>query len=269
MNYKASCQTSMKLHLKSEESTSSLSSTNKTFILRTPIEPTKHNHRMLLSITDFSFPIVYYLVDSFNQILSFSLDSVLYELIIPVGGYNVITLKKKIIELFDANVSGYILDLSFDNDTLKYTFNIIKFADTTLVNMSMNITPFSKIIGFSGIHSYTSITSGLNTVSNMVSNNIVNFVKTKFLKVKSNSFITHNINSYGENDDTIASFAVREKNHGDELTFQSTDSIKYLLGTDKIQNINLIITDDDDKEIDIHNHNWSITIQVDFTKNIF
>jgi hypothetical protein len=263
MLYTASDQSSLKLHLKSQNATSSMSSCNKTFIMKSDVECNEDN-KMLLSITDFSFPVVYYLIDETNQILSFDINYVNYELTIPIGGYNVVSLRKKIISLW--YFFGYKLDMTFDSDTLKYTFFITRTNDVTPTSIVLNITPFCKVIGFSGFQHHTTVTVGIDTRAEIISNDIVNFVKTRFIKLKSSSFITSNLNSEGANDSTIASFSVTEKNHGDELTYQSTYSMKYLLGIDKIQHIHLVVTDDDDRELEIHNHFFSVTFQIDFIK---
>jgi hypothetical protein len=201
-----------------------------------------------ISVQNVSIPHSFYNCNSSNNILRYYLNSapdVIQTIVIPVGNYNVNTLKSHL-----ANVmTGFTI--SYNSTTNKYTFSNTS-TDFTILSSSTCL----ALLGFKNSVSLSSTNKALTSTI------CCDFTTAKAILIGS-SFPSSNITkSINTENNIIASFPVDVLPFG-LLTYSNHNNYRFNTYANIMSSIALRLTDQNGTLLDLNGCDWSMTLQLD------
>jgi len=235
---------SKQINLSSTSATMSNGSKNSNLLFTLP-GLLKFNQHILynqISLTHAEIPYSFYTINSTNNKLY--INSTLYTL--TSGNYNATTFKTMLLGLIPA---GYSLNLNTINGIFTLSYN----SNFTINNTSTCY----KILGLAKNTNYTSTSNSLTFPYPC------NFLGVNRLKIKSNVLINNNIdtNSNGRNN-VLTTIPVNTANYG-LIIYENKVNFKCLFPNTNLDYIDIVITDEDDNELDFNNIPVYLSIQTD------
>lgn len=258
-------QPPINLYLRSDEA-SSIVNNAYIFELRNGIIPIR-GLRTRLELTDFECPISFYLFHNKNNTISFNVTGDVTGLIaiqkqFTIKNFNLTELKNELNNMF-SNEPHFSFTASSQSQTNKIIFTFgAKGSNTSISSVNLaGSTTCNKIIGFD--KSEVSVTNNNNQV--LTGNLSYNFNRTLNVYVKSPTFLTGNMDSFGKHTSTLHKYQV-DQAYGSIIHYQPAIDEKYVLSNENIQNIELFLQDDDDVDLDFNGLPFHITLRFDFVK---
>jgi hypothetical protein len=218
------------------------------FCFQQPIQIHKNTIEMRMSIVNAQIPISWYLINSNNNKIIITVNSVTTTYYFKHGNYNI---NSFITEWNNSIGPGWVL--TFDSVTNKikfvYTSNFI-FTDT-------DPNTLFPIIGFNSGTTYTSSSFSLTSPF------CVNFAGITSIKVKSSTFNLGNLDSYKKGKSrTLASIPVNSVGSG-YILYHNYTQYSNIFKNYELSTIGIEIQDDFLNYIDFNNVDWSMTLQID------
>jgi hypothetical protein len=187
-------------------------------------------------------PYSFYIINEYNNRLDMSTGTI----IMPYGNYNANTFMRMIEPLMHNNMS-----ISFNTSNGKFTFTHNQ--PFTIYNTST----CKLLLGFdSTLYSDN---------GNIVMPYPANFLGTQNLYIKTTNLILENYNTSTKDYITLFTIPVNVPPFGIIMYDNTAGSKNYVKNKFSVNNLEIIITDDNNNKIDFNNTDWTITIEIEAT----
>ena len=225
-----------------------------TFEMKYPIIAPKDCLYMTWCVQSFTCPVSWYLINSTNNLLSITMNSMTYNISIPYGNYNATNFQTVLLSLLP---SGFSISINAYTNIYTMTHSIFDFT----INSTSTI---YQIMGLYKGQSYSSTSknltlpytcnfSGLNSINIICENIRTNNLDSRTQLTSSNIIATIPIN----NAQTGVIFF--QKYNYDYCFDVKDDTIDYL---------DILIIDDLGNQINFNNQHWNLTIQINYYREI-
>lgn len=195
-----------------------------------------------IKVAHAEIPYSFYIINEYNNILVLSTGTIT----MPYGNYNANTFLRMLQPLLPTGMS-----ITFDTSNGKFTFTY---------NQSFSILDTSTCGTLIGVK--TTVTS--------ISNQIIcpypgNFLGTKNLYIKTPNIVLENFNTITKDYITLFSIPVNVPPFGIILYDNISGSKNYIKNSNAVDYLDIIITDDNNNEVDFNDIDWTITLEVEAT----
>ena len=213
------------------------------------------DYTIYLSIAHVAIPYSFYNVNSYNNILRYTILSVLYTITIPVGNYTVnnllIQLKALFPSDFTVSYNGINNKFTFTHATQNFTFI---YQDNILSSTCLGLLGFSKLYHDSSNRSLTSDT-------------MANLCPTRCLCISS-TFLTQNISTITPNNSNILCSIPITVNPYTIISYQNNSTFKVNLNTNVLNAVQIKLADQDGNLLDFNSIHWSITLTLELVNYV-
>jgi hypothetical protein len=209
-----------------------------------------------IDIVNAQIPVSFYLINYTNNTLSYKINNgTIQTMTIERGNYNITTLISAIKQGF-LN-AGYAFTITFNKVTGKLLF--VSPIGTTFTILSSGSGGINEIIGFDSVNSYTS------TGNILGSEHVCCLIGIKKLKVSSSALHTSSLSS-GGGGDLLGIIPVNAPPNGLILYENNSSKKGGLLRNKVISNIDISITDENNRYVNFNNTEYSITLAITTTR---
>lgn len=213
-----------------------------------PLIEVPSQHTLYISVQHAVIPYSFYNINALNNLLVYSYDDIIFNVIIPYGNYSAYDLLETL------RNSLTMPNLKYDIITNKYIF----INDTHEFSFLSTSTCFG-LIGFNQGVTYNSVGKIL------ISSNCINLQSKHCICIQSN-LNTGSINNTNKNENNIICSIPIDKQPFSVINYQNHNNLKYNLFNSSINNLNLKLTDQNNNLIDLNGCHWSISIQLEVVK---
>jgi hypothetical protein len=209
-----------------------------------------------VDIINAQIPVSFYLINYTNNTLSYKINNgVIQTMTLERGNYNITTLISAIKQGF-LN-AGYAFTITFNKVTGKLLF--VSPIGTTFTILSSGSGGINEIIGFDSVSSYSS------TGNILVGEHPASLIGIKKLKISSSALHTSSISS-GGGGDLLGIIPVNAPPNGLILYENNSSKMGGLLRNKEISNIDISITDENNRYVNFNNTEYSITLAITTTR---
>ena len=213
--------------------------------------------RSYISVVNAQIPMSYYLITSANNILCYNTMSpvLVMNLYIPVGNYNSYTLCEILTSLFLANGKTITITVSSVNGKINFaqSSSVFTIYPYQLSGGNLLFSTIAPILGLTSTATY----SGTSITGNYP----VNLLGTKRIKIKSNVLAINSLSSINLSYNTTIATIPVDNSYFSIISYENKNELnKNIIKVPTIENIDIQLTDDDDKLIDFNNFDWTITL---------
>ena len=217
------------------------------FIIPNLINHNENVNRVYLMICHAEVPNAFYLVNQYNNIIN--INSIAYT--IPPGNYNASNLMTTLLNLLPATFS-----ITYSSILQKYTISSTLPFTISYLNSSI-----SRIMGLNrSVNMVGVLANGKYTVTLP---NCVNFLPTARLNVRSSLLQLENFQSNDGSSDILLSLQNNASQNG-VITYTNSTDLKYHIDLESVNEIDIRITDDSNRELDFNGVSWFLTLRVDY-----
>ena len=217
------------------------------FIIPNFINHNENVNRVYLMVSHAEVPNAFYLVNQYNNILF--INSVAYT--IPSGNYNASNLMTTLLNLLPTSFS-----ITYISIFQKYTISSTSTFTISYLNSSI-----SRIMGLNRSSDMVGVlANGKYTVTLP---NCVNFLPTARLNVRSSILQLENFQSNDGSSDILLSLQNNASQNG-VITYTNRSNLKYHVDLECVNEIDIRITDDSNRELDFNGVSWFLTLRVDY-----
>ena len=212
-----------------------------------------------VSIVNAQIPVSFYLINYTVNKLKYTINNgAIQTMILERGNYNLTQLIDVIVKGFFS--AGYVFSITFNKVTGKLLF--IGPASTTFTFLSQSFgTTINEIIGFDSVSSYSS------TGNVLLAEHMCSLIGIKKLKISSNALRTSGLTSSGLGGGYLLSIIpVNAPPYGLILYENNSSSEGGLLLNRVIGNIDISITDENNRYVNFNNTEYSITLAITTTR---
>ena len=206
-----------------------------------------------VDIVNAQIPVSFYNVNYSSNVLKYSINNgTIQTLTIPAGNYSISSLKSEIKNQFYS--AGYSFVISYNESTNKYLFS------NALYNFSFfsNGSSILETIGFDSVANYTS------TNKLLYSEHCCSLLGIKKLKISSVALATSALSSRGFGD--LLGIVPVNAGPRQMISYSNNGTRKALLKNRIVDNIDLMITDENNNFVNFNNVEWSITLAITTTR---
>lgn len=223
-----------------------------TFEMKYPIIVPNDCLAMTMNVHSFVCPISWYLINSTNDLLSITANSILYNISIPYGNYNINTFQTALLALLPV---GFLL--TFNNLNNKLTMS---YTSTFTINANSTI---HQIMGFLKKTVYTS------SSNNIIFPFTVNFSGLNSINILCENVRTSNLDSKDKltPSSIIANISVNNASNN-MIYFEKQNDFSFDVKEKTIDYLDISIQDSLGNKIDFNNQNWDLVIQVNYYREI-
>ena len=239
----------LQIHLNSAMADKYNSNTTSDCDFYLPLIEVPQQHTIYLSVQHAIIPYTFYNINISNNLISYSYNSIVFNIIIPIGNYNAYSFLSVLKAGFTANMT-----VTYDILTNKYSF-----THNTYEFIILGTSTGLSLIGFK---------NGINTSStnkSLTSHNSINLQSKHCICIQSN-LQTGSINNSSKNESNIICSIPIDKPPFSMITYQNHNNLKYNLFNSSIRSLNLRLTDQNNSLIDLNGCHWSISIQIEVVK---
>ncbi len=214
-----------------------------------------NNYQMSIGVISFMMPASWNRVnDNNNKIyLTSSLGASNQLIEIPIGSYNVSTLRTKLNELFNP----YSITITYDIPTNQYIFSITATNDFSFSSTSTAL----RLLGF------TIKTTHTSTGTTLRSNSVVDLSGISQLYI-STSLQTHNYDSRTKKlSNILCVIPVNQQSNG---ILQYTNHVpnRNIINPTVISRLHVFVSDEDGHLVDLRQARWSAVLVINFVQNV-
>ena len=217
------------------------------FIIPNFINHNENVNRVYLMVSHAEVPNAFYLVNQYNNILF--INSVAYT--IPSGNYNASNLMTTLLNLLPASFS-----ITYSSIFQKYTISSTSAFTISYLNSSI-----SRIMGLNRSSDMVGVLA--NDKYTVTLHNCVNFLPTARLNVRSSILQLENFQSNDGSSDILLSLQNNASQNG-VITYTNRSNLKYHVDLECVNEIDIRITDDSNRELDFNGVSWFLTLRVDY-----
>ena len=222
------------------------------FIIPNFILHNENVNHVYLSVSHAEVPNSFYLVNQYNNILCINNIS----FVIPVGNYNATSLLTTI----SSFISSIGITLIYSSSSLKY-----KFTSSLAFTINYTTSTIHRIMGLSRTSDMIGVlATGLYT---LILPNCVNFLPTARLNFRSSMLGLENFHSNDGSNDVFLSLQNNASQNG-LITYNNYGNLKYHIELEGLNEIDIRITDDSNRELDFNGISWFLTLQIDYEYKI-
>ena len=209
-----------------------------------------------VDIVNAQIPVSFYLINYTNNTLSYKINNgAIQTMTLERGNYNITTLISAIKQGF-LN-AGYAFTITFNKITGKLLF--VSPIGTTFIILSSGSGGINEIIGFDSVTSYSS------TGNILLGEHPASLIGIKKLKVSSSALHTSSLSS-GGGGDLLGIIPVNAPPNGLILYENNSTKKGGLLRNKEISNIDISITDENNRYVNFNNVEYSITLAITTTR---
>lgn len=210
------------------------------------------NVNIIVSVVSFSCPVSYYVINSNNNRLTYTVSGTTYNYYIPVGNYTATELASDLEFL-----------LVFSTVTYSKVDNKMRFYNSGNNQFILHSTSTCfSLIGMTEGVNHTSFNNGLN-IQILISDSVVNLSGTKSIYIHSNispaNFDSRNNSILG----TLVRVPIDTTRNG-ILHYQPAKPFSFILQNQSIDYFQIKLEDDNRNHIDLNGQHWTMTIQIDY-----
>lgn len=217
------------------------------FIIPNFINHNENVNRVYLMVSHAEVPNAFYLVNQYNNILY--INSSAYT--IPSGNYNASNLMTTLLNLLPASFS-----VTYSSIFQKYTISSTSAFTISYLNSSI-----SRIMGLNRTSDMVGVLA--NDKYTVTLPNCVNFLPTARLNVRSSILQLENFQSNDGSSDILLSLQNNASQNG-VITYTNRSNLKYHVDLECVNEIDIRITDDSNRELDFNGVSWFLTLRVDY-----
>ncbi len=221
---------------------------SKLFYLKQPIEVKGDVYETSISLSQFTCPIAFYVVNENNNLLNILTGAGLINIVIPEGNYNI----NQLIDILKNQLGvNWNININLQNYKLVFTYSL---GDFTILNTST----CWRILGFNQDTSYTSISNTLSLP------NVINLLGTTQVKIWCPTVNMKNIDGKtGLPAGILGSITVNDINGGMILYtnitgFNSKISEKYFT------QFQIDLKDEFDKYLNLHGCDYALVLELEY-----
>ena len=214
-----------------------------------------NNYQMSIGVISFMMPASWNRVNENNNkiYLTSSLGASNQLIEIPIGSYNVSTLRTKLNELFNP----YSITITYDIPTNQYIFSITATNDFSFLSSSTAL----RLLGF------TIKTAHTSTGTTLQSNSVVDLSGISQLYI-STSLQTHNYDSRTKKlSNILCVIPVNQQSNG---ILQYTNHVpnRNIINPTVISRLHVFVSDEDGHLVDLRQARWSAVLVINFVQNV-
>jgi hypothetical protein len=212
-----------------------------------------------VSIVNAQIPVSFYLINYTVNKLKYTINNgAIQTMILERGNYNLTQLIDAIVKGFLS--AGYVFSITFNKVTGKLLF--IGPASTTFTFLSQSFgSTINEIIGFDSVTSYSS------TSNVLLAEHMCSLIGIKKLKISSNALRTSGLTSSGlGGGDLLGIIPVNAPPYGLILYENNSSNEGGLLLNRVIGNIDISISDENNRYVNFNNTEYSITLAITTTR---
>ena len=206
-----------------------------------------------IDIVNCQIPVSFYNIYYASNTLKYSIDNgAILTLTIPVGNYNISTLKNEMKAQF-LN-AGYVFTILFNESTNKYSFtnSLYDFSFKSIGSTLL------ETIGFDSVNNYVSSNKTL------ISEHCCSLTGIKKLKISSVSLATSAVSSGGGGD--ILGIVPVDAGPRQIINYSNNGNRKALLKNRIVDSIDLMIKDENNNFVNFNNVEYSLTLALTITR---
>ena len=201
-----------------------------------------------LSVQYANIPYSFYNINSNNNVLNYTLNSVNYTITITPGNYNItqlITTLKTLMSGFTITYSSITNKITFSHSTYNFSF--------------LSTSTCQEILGFELKTTYTS------TLLSLVSVSCISLISIKCINVVSN-LLTYNINKSNPNNQSILCCIPITTQPNSIIEYKNNNNFRSNLFINQISNIVIKLMDQNSNILDLNGLDFFLTIQLDIER---
>ena len=224
-----------------------------TFEMKYPIIAPKDCLYMTRCVQSFTCPISWYLINSTNNLLSITMNSMTYNISIPYGNYNATNFQTVLLSLLP---SGFSISINAYTNIYTMTHSIFDFT----INSTSTI---YQIMGLYKGQSYSSTSKSLTLPYTC------NFSGLNSINIICENIRTNNLDSRTQltTSNIIATIPINNAQTG-VIFFQKYNDYCFDVKDDTIDYLDILIIDDLGNQINFNNQHWNLTIQINYYREI-
>ena len=210
-----------------------------------------------VSIDSAQIPVSFYQINYTTNILKYTVDGILKTLTLDRGNYNltslITALKQKFLD------AGYNFQITFNKVNGKLTFTLLSGGNLFSFLSASSGSLINETIGFDSVTTYSS------TGNILLGEHPVSLIGIKKLKISSTALHTNSLSS-GNGGDLLGVIPVNAPPFGLILYENNSSKQGGLLTNRVVSNIDIAITDENNKYVNFNNTEYSITLAITTTR---
>lgn len=217
------------------------------------VRPEQNITSVQFQLLDAQLPVSFYNINYTNNTLNYQISSVDYTITATPGNYNFNSLATQLVSKFLAN--GHIFTITINKQN-----GIITFA-TPATNFILQVSSMFAVLGLL-------LSNHISSSFSLTADYPLNLLGITKIKIQSVNLNTYNIdssnNGYSNN---IGLIPVDQPSFG-LIIYENKSTTKFLLRDNRIDEIDLQITDQNNNLINFNNIDWNLTILIETTREI-
>ena len=217
------------------------------------VRPEQNITSVQFQLLDAQLPVSFYNINYTNNTLNYQISSVDYTITATPGNYNFNSLATQLVSKFLAN--GHIFTITINKQN-----GIITFA-TPATNFILQVSSMFAVLGLL-------LSNHISSSFSLTADYPLNLLGITKIKIQSVNLNTYNIdssnNGYSNN---IGLIPVDQPSFG-LIIYENKSTTKFLLRDNRIDEIDLQITDQNNNLINFNNIDWNLTILIETIREI-
>jgi hypothetical protein len=211
---------------------------------------------MTMCVHSFTCPVSFYIINSTNNFLSITLNSITYPITVPAGNYNVNSFISTLTTLLASVTSTtFIITMNDIN-------NILTISNSTF-NFTINSTStIYQIMGFKQATSYTSTNKTLTLPFT------VNFSGLNSFNIQIENIKTSNLDSYDNCISNIIAVIPVNADANETLYYEKRNDFEFDVRESIIDYFEVQLIDDKNNYLDLNNQHFNLTLQINFIRDV-
>ena len=215
----------------------------------------KHSDDIIKShiqIVACQIPVSFYIINQYNNVLKYTVSSVIYTIALPFSNYNAYTIITALTTSFITNGHNIIPTINRGNGKLTFT-------GTTAFQFNTLNSTILKVLGFLPSINHNSVANILNAPFPL------NLLGIKRLTLSSSSLSTVALNSNNyQTQSILGTVFVSEPPFG-LIKHKTETNVNHILRTRLLSSFEIVITDEDGNLVDFNNVEWLMKLKLSST----
>jgi len=206
----------------------------------------RHHHMLLFNVVSCMIPITWYNVNSNNNYLKYTINTVDTEVTITEQNYNIdnlVTWLNSNLANFTVTYSSYTNKMTFVHDTDDFTIS----SESTCL----------ELIGFTN-------TYHISATRSLTSDIMCDMSYTKYITIDCDEIAVKNISTRTKQQNNMLVSVPVNGDAYDVINYWNYGNTKNIITNKYINTLHLVIRDTKDNEIDMNGINWQMVIEFDF-----
>lgn len=208
--------------------------------------------RSNIQLISCQIPVSFYIINQYNNVLKYTISSIIYTVAVPFGNYNFFTLAIALMSGFLSN--GHTMTVTINRVDGKLTFTgTTSFIFNTLNSTILKVLGLLPTINTASIGNVLTCSFPLNLLG----------IKRLTLSSSSLSTVALNSNNY-QTQSILGAVFVSEAPFG-MIKHKTETNIDHTLRTKFVSNFEIRITDEDGNLVDFNNQDWLMKLKLSST----